>query len=205
MTERPNPNPEWAVVRLVVRIQKAVSSAYTPTQQFRERNLEPAPWTVEDSAAIGVMMAHRFGSGGGGELRNLRLFDQLRKKFGEAEARKLFDDLLWQNDPKSPTTISNQDMKPPAAFRSARSLDGFGQQRVSAFPLPPVGDPAALERAAVAASQEAVLVYNAQHGLATRWGSYRWRSEGPEAGTADLRWHFEPNGPYARAGRVLML
>ncbi len=136
-------------------------------EPFQQHNLKPAPWTVEDSTAIGVMMAHRFGSGGGGELRNLRLFDKLREKFGEVEARKVFDDFFWLNDPKSPTTISNQDMRPPSGARG-QAVGIKGQV------LPRVGDPAALDRAAAIAGQESVLAYAAEHNLPTKFGSYAW-------------------------------
>jgi penicillin amidase len=71
---------------------------------YAAAGIEPEPWRVEDSAAIGVMMARRFGQGGAGELRNLALLEML-KAAGEDAMLDAFDDLAWQNDPAAIPTV----------------------------------------------------------------------------------------------------
>lgn len=62
------------------------------------------PWKPTDTIAITHMMAERFGSSGGEELRMLQLRLYLQLKFG-AQAMSVLNDLAWQNDPTSPTTV----------------------------------------------------------------------------------------------------
>ena len=64
-------------------------------------------------------MSQRFGSGGGAELRNQRYLNKLQNKFGSEISRQIFDDLMWQNDPASPTTIIENVSRLPAASRPA--------------------------------------------------------------------------------------
>lgn len=71
---------------------------------YASSGIEPEPWRIEDSAAIGVMMARRFGQGGAGELRNLALLE-LMKSAGEDAMLDAFDDLAWQNDPAAIPTV----------------------------------------------------------------------------------------------------
>ena len=85
-------------------------------KQLTDAGLELGPWRVTDTAAIGAMMARRFGSGGAGELRNLRLLAALRQRFGD-NALKVFDDVLWRNDPDAPTTIPAGEGNPGPAMR----------------------------------------------------------------------------------------
>ncbi|HVL33967.1 MAG TPA: penicillin acylase family protein, partial [Actinomycetota bacterium] len=62
-------------------------------------------WAVDDSVAMSDYLIYTFGSGGGSELRNLSDLQALIKKFGESEGAKVFDDLVWTNDPDAPLTI----------------------------------------------------------------------------------------------------
>lgn len=62
------------------------------------------PWKPTDTIAITHMMAERFGSSGGEELRMLQLRLYLQFKFG-AQAMSVLNDLSWQNDLTSPTTV----------------------------------------------------------------------------------------------------
>ena len=80
----------------------------------------PAPWTPEDSVAVGNYLAREFGGGGGSELQNLGFLDYLvaeQSARGDvnavADATAIFNDARWINDPTAPTTV-------PAA-NSARS------------------------------------------------------------------------------------
>lgn len=93
-------------VRAEGRVPKAITDA----------GLQLEPWRATDSAAIGAMMARRFGSGGAAELKNLRLLEALRKRFGD-NALKVFDDVLWRNDPAAPTTIPAGEGNPNPAMQ----------------------------------------------------------------------------------------
>jgi len=94
-------------------LEQATAERRLP-EGYAKAGIRPAPWDTLDSVAIGVIMAQRFGSAGGQEAQNQRLLTRLRQKFGETEGYRIFNDLLWRNDPKAPTTIGNEDMpKPP--------------------------------------------------------------------------------------------
>jgi penicillin amidase len=61
------------------------------------------PWRPEDTAALAEVT--RAGEFGGNELRNAVTLLDLLARFPEAEARGIFDDGFWQEDPSAPTTI----------------------------------------------------------------------------------------------------
>ena len=72
----------------------------------------PAPWTPEDSVAVGNYLARQFGGGGGSELQNLQflqyLVGELTKrgdKHAQADAIKIFNDARWIDDTTAPTTV----------------------------------------------------------------------------------------------------
>jgi penicillin G amidase len=79
----------------------------------------PAPWTPEDTVAVGNYLAREFGGGGGDELQNLQFLDYLvaeQTAKGDvnavSDATAIFNDARWLNDPTAPTTV-------PAAGRAA--------------------------------------------------------------------------------------
>lgn len=86
---------------------------------YKDAGFEPEPWTVEDSAAIGIRLFQIFGRMTAGEIRNLAALQYLQgqKSVGD-KALDVFDDLVWQNDPDSPTTVAKEDEAqcPPAYF-----------------------------------------------------------------------------------------
>jgi penicillin G amidase len=75
----------------------------------------PDPWRTSDVAAVTVLLAGRFGSGGGRQLRQAALLNYLTARFTAAgpppgqtaaeAARDVFEDVRWLSDPKSPTTV----------------------------------------------------------------------------------------------------
>jgi penicillin amidase len=69
----------------------------------------PAPWDVTDSVAIAVLEFHVFGANGGQEVLNAEILLDLLDRFPESEARGIFDDLFWLDDPAAPTTIAAAD------------------------------------------------------------------------------------------------
>ncbi len=67
---------------------------------------KPDAWRVTDVGAIGVLLAGRFGSGGGRQLRQAALLNYLTAKLGDADAaRRVFEDVRWVSDPNAPTTV----------------------------------------------------------------------------------------------------
>src|SRR5438034_1838928 len=66
----------------------------------------PAPWETTDTVAIAVLEFQLFGASGGHEVLNADLLLDLLARFPEAEARGIFDDLHWVEDPAAPTTIA---------------------------------------------------------------------------------------------------
>jgi penicillin amidase len=83
---------------------------------------QPAPWRPIDTVAIGDYLAREFGGGGGNELSNLAYLRYLSAYLTSthdphpaADARAVFNDTLWINDPTAPTTV------PSAATASSTS------------------------------------------------------------------------------------
>ena len=64
----------------------------------------PTPYTRADIIYIASLVGGIFGKGGGGEDTNAIWYQQLKAKYGEATARKVFDDLREKNDPEAPTS-----------------------------------------------------------------------------------------------------
>jgi acyl-homoserine lactone acylase PvdQ len=63
---------------------------------------KPDAWRTTDVAAIGVLLAGRFGSGGGRQLRQAALLNYLTAKLGDPDvARQVFEDVRWVRDPDS--------------------------------------------------------------------------------------------------------
>ena len=64
----------------------------------------PTPYTRADIVYIASLVGGIFGKGGGGEVANAQWFQQLKAKYGETEARRIYDDLREKNDPEAPTS-----------------------------------------------------------------------------------------------------
>ena len=69
----------------------------------------PEPWSAADSVAIAVLQFQVFGASGGREVLNADLLLELLDRHPEAQARGIFDDLYWLDDPAAPTTILRPD------------------------------------------------------------------------------------------------
>jgi penicillin amidase len=143
-------------------IKEAVSRNQLPSA-FKEAGIEePAPWKVTDSVAITILMAQRFGSGGGNEANNLLVLKWLKEKFG-GDAEKIFKDLFWVNDPKAPVTIPDS-----KAAASPQTITRAGWRAIAEL------NDEVLAEAHAASSQEAVYSYSDERGLPSKWGSYAW-------------------------------
>ncbi|HEX30447.1 TPA: hypothetical protein ENG04_10240, partial [Candidatus Poribacteria bacterium] len=89
---------------------------------FKEMGITPEPWEVTDTVAIWQMMARRFGGWDGEELRNLKILSYLKKRFNdEKTVRRIFDDILFRNDPESPTTVPPEESSGPKRKEGAPS------------------------------------------------------------------------------------
>ncbi|MCU1590915.1 MAG: hypothetical protein JWP11_2171 [Frankiales bacterium] len=64
----------------------------------------PTPYTRADIIYIASLVGGIFGKGGGGEAENALWYQQLKAKYGDATARKVFNDLREKNDPEAPTS-----------------------------------------------------------------------------------------------------
>ena len=65
----------------------------------------PEPFTVTDLLAAGVLITRRVASEGGDEFFNVRELRALENAYGKAEGRKMFLDLVWDEDRKAVTTV----------------------------------------------------------------------------------------------------
>jgi penicillin amidase len=63
------------------------------------------PWTIEDSVAIVVMMAWRFGGCRGDELSYAAALQALQEEYGNEIGWDIFNDHFPQNDPGAEVTI----------------------------------------------------------------------------------------------------
>jgi penicillin G amidase len=66
----------------------------------------PQPWSLTDSIAFAAVGLSIFGAEGGHEVQNACLLSGLSAKHGESQAKGVFDDLFWIDDPDAPTTIT---------------------------------------------------------------------------------------------------
>lgn len=90
-------------------IDQARAAGTLPTG-YKDNGLDVAPWTKEDSLAVGVLLLQQFGRFGAGEIRNMALMAYLDGQ-PNAKNRKLdiLDDFLWQKDPRAIPTVYPED------------------------------------------------------------------------------------------------
>jgi acyl-homoserine lactone acylase PvdQ len=65
-------------------------------------------WTVDDVIATNAFIGSIFGNGGGAEVSNSALLDQLRARLGKRRGLKAWQDVMEGNDPEAPTTTSKR-------------------------------------------------------------------------------------------------
>lgn len=91
--------------------------------EYAALQILPAPWTPEDSVAVGAFIGAQLGRGGGSEVSNLCGIDATAAEIhtthpgttpaaANAQATAIFDDLHETNDPEAPTTSSTPDPYP---------------------------------------------------------------------------------------------
>ena len=69
----------------------------------------PEEWTPIDTLFVVVLQLRVFGETAGDEIQNAGLFAHLTKKLGKKLGRAVYNDFAFQNDPKSPTSLSPAD------------------------------------------------------------------------------------------------
>lgn len=89
-------------------IEEATKAGALPAG-YAKIGFAPEPWSPLDSASIAVMMARRFGGGGGYELMAYTALTYLKGQKCKDRVLDVIDDFLWQNDPASPTTVAPAD------------------------------------------------------------------------------------------------
>ena len=72
---------------------------------YRAKGIPSSPFTANDVVASAALIAARFGTNGGQEVGNAMFLDALEKRFGDADARRVFSDLREANDPESPVSV----------------------------------------------------------------------------------------------------
>jgi penicillin amidase len=68
-------------------------------KEFEAFGIELTRFYILDSIKIQQFVSSQFGLKGGSELENLAFYGELVQRHGEESARKIFDDILPQNDP----------------------------------------------------------------------------------------------------------
>jgi acyl-homoserine lactone acylase PvdQ len=75
--------------------------------EYPALQLLPEPWKITDSIALSTLIGGQFSVGGGGQIANDALLDALEDKgYSAPDARKIFDDLRFANDPEAPVTTT---------------------------------------------------------------------------------------------------
>lgn len=110
-------------------------AAGTLPEGYAKNGFEPQPWTIIDTCAISVELARQFGRGGAGELRNFALYQYLKTRPAlKGKELDALDDLAWQNEPLSPTTVGKRDdlvFNPPRIWDFTRAES---EKHVAALP-----------------------------------------------------------------------
>lgn len=89
-------------------ISEAAKDGRLP-KNYEDLKARPEPWSELDSVAVAVRLWRMFGRGGAGELRNLAALEYLKTQKCKDRVLDVFDDMAWQNDPASPTTVLPED------------------------------------------------------------------------------------------------
>jgi len=137
---------------------------------FEFVGVPPDFWTVDDSVAVAVLELVVEGANGGQEVLNAALLLDLLDRFPDAEARGIFDDLFWIDEPATLTTIAAADTRPLRANRDR-------VQRFAAAQLDLVRTHAAAIRHAAAALRQ-------EQGLMGGLGTHRHASNAIVVGPA---------------------
>ena len=101
---------------------------------FDALGYRPEPWKPTDSISVLMLFTYAIfaGEGGAGQLRNAELLDRLQRRFGPRGGLRVWNDVLFRNDPRAPTPVPRgEGTREPRAYRRER-LPGRAQQRLAA-------------------------------------------------------------------------
>lgn len=130
------------------RIQEALADPSKLPGEYAALQQVPRPWKPTDTVAVASLIGAVFGVGGGGELENARFLNALESAgHSPREARAIFDDFRFADDPEAPTTAGsrfpwNIDLGPVDPDSVARPDPGTVERR-SPSPQCPGGAAAA--------------------------------------------------------------
>jgi penicillin G amidase len=146
------------------------TAAKTLPSRYDSNKIAPEPWTLRDSAGIMVTLIRQFGQGGAGELRTMAMLEYLKTQKVKGSEVKVLNDLTWQNDPASTTTLDPKDDKvKPKPLIASLPMETITEEHLAQLPRPNL-----LELAAglSLALQEAPDLMAKSLGVAHQWGSY---------------------------------
>lgn len=72
---------------------------------YRSKGIPATPFTANDVVASAALIAARFGTDGGLEVRNSMFLNALEKRFGAVDARRVFADVREANDAEAPASV----------------------------------------------------------------------------------------------------
>jgi acyl-homoserine lactone acylase PvdQ len=72
---------------------------------YRAKGIPATPFTANDVVASAALIAARFGTDGGLEVRNSMFLNALEKRFGAVDARRVFADVREANDAEAPVSV----------------------------------------------------------------------------------------------------
>jgi penicillin amidase len=148
-----------------LRMRECVAQGALPDEFARAGITDPAPWRVTDSIAISIMIAGRFGPGGGLEISNAEILKKLKARFGP-EADAIFNDLFYLNDPNAPVTIPDNGANVvPDAPRSSKRVGSAPALRLSGEMV---------EEVSRAVQEADIYEYAEKHDLPRKLGSFCW-------------------------------
>lgn len=115
----------------------------------RARGVGSAPFTRNDVAAVGALLAARFGASGGAEVENAMFLDALAERLGEEPARRVFDDLRRADDPEAPVSVPGRfpHALPPASAPGGVVIDDGSFEPVRLGGARPLARPRAASNA----------------------------------------------------------
>lgn len=97
----------------------------------------PAPLTVTDVVALGVLMTRTVASEGGTEMDNVAALRALESTFGEQDGRAIFQDFVWTEDRKAVVTVpASEGVFPRTSLDPSERDDVFDEMADFAATVP---------------------------------------------------------------------
>ncbi|MGH2692815.1 MAG: penicillin acylase family protein, partial [Actinomycetota bacterium] len=134
-------------------ITEAMADPSKLPAEYTALQISPSAWKITDTVAVAALIGSQFGVGGGNELRNAFFLDALESAgYTEAEARQIFDDFRFADDPEAPVTAdgnfpwniglgpidpASQARPDPGSFQDADDQQGDSCSGVGGFEASP--------------------------------------------------------------------